>query len=629
MITKLSEFFGEEFEEGSWHDCFDDGIKWLERRKSQPPVTVVIPVYNAFASVYRLLNAITNVHSIDSIILVDDHSFDPEVSELCSKWAQKELNRMYIRNSCNLGFVKSVNIGIKTAPKENDIILLNSDTIPSSQSIQRLKNAACSWSNIATVTPLSNAAGIFSIPNPKEYNNLPADWQVDQFADLLKLVCGAPYEIIPSGSGFCLYINRKALEKLGLLDELLFERGYAEDTDFCRRAANHGFLNIVDMSTFVYHEREGSFRSEKFKLKERNSKILKAIDTKFLSETQAWENKTRLQKLWNVLPNITSCAEIPKKTLIDLIEAKTIIKAGNKSSKPTMGYFENGEKCIALWPYKESLQIDFFGIKKVQLTNKNYSLSDIIEYLQIKWQPDSLSDANCIVSNCNTQSKIKDFNTHFFRQKTNSKTKKLDYLDLGCKKGGSFEFCKKVLGGTTGIGIDLNIDYVCQFKNEVAEAIVGNIIELPIKSKSVKFVNISHVLEHLPDWESVEKVILESCRVANDFVFIKGPYFDADEYLSKYSLKFFWSDATWHKTHIKTSQLSKFLRHNKIKFSIYGKKQIVDSSHHTILPISAPQNQLKYETYRHGKKNFIKFDRDLFQEMICIITLNPITTATH
>src|SRR5690606_15368479 len=68
---------------------------------------------------------------------------------------------------------------------------------------------------------------------------------------------------VPTGSGFCLYLKRSALNEVGLFDEQAFPRGYGEENDWCQRAEAQGWQHIIDGSVFVYHTRSASFGSEK------------------------------------------------------------------------------------------------------------------------------------------------------------------------------------------------------------------------------------------------------------------------------------------------------------------------------------------------------------------------------
>jgi glycosyltransferase involved in cell wall biosynthesis len=63
----------------------------------------------------------------------------------------------------------------------------------------------------------------------------------------------------PTGVGFCLYLKRAALQDVGLFDEKVFGIGYGEENDWCQRAIQSGWKNIITADTFVYHIGRSSF----------------------------------------------------------------------------------------------------------------------------------------------------------------------------------------------------------------------------------------------------------------------------------------------------------------------------------------------------------------------------------
>ncbi len=119
-----------------------------------------------------------------------------------------------------------------------------------------------------------------------------------------------------------------------------------------------------------------------------------------------------------------------------------------------------------------------------------------------------------------------------------------DFLDFGASKGGAIDFAIQRLGGTKGLGIDRDPNKVQGMIERGYDCLLGDITRLPLPPDSVRFVTMSHILEHLPDLTVVKEAILCASRIASDFLFIQGPYFDADEYLKNNGLKYYWSD--WH-----------------------------------------------------------------------------------
>ena len=60
---------------------------------------------------------------------------------------------------------------------------------------------------------------------------------------------------------------------------------------------------------------------------------------------------------------------------------------------------------------------------------------------------------------------------------------------------------------------------------------VGDLAKMEIPEDCVNFVITNHLLEHLPDLDTAKRVVEKAIHAAREFVFIKGPYFDADIYL--------------------------------------------------------------------------------------------------
>jgi len=78
------------------------------------------------------------------------------------------------------------------------------------------------------------------------------DWGVDhkrEYARLDRLV------------GFCLAIKREVVEKIGVLDEA-FGLGTYEDDDYCLRAREAGYVNMVARDCFIHHFGSRTFAGE-------------------------------------------------------------------------------------------------------------------------------------------------------------------------------------------------------------------------------------------------------------------------------------------------------------------------------------------------------------------------------
>lgn len=119
----------------------------------------------------------------------------------------------------------------------------------------------------------------------------------------------------------------------------------------------------------------------------------------------------------------------------------------------------------------------------------------------------------------------------------------LQLLDLGCSKGGSLDHYQKYLSvpKDKSLGIDLSEKKVEECKVNGQPAILANIIDIP-NDASVDLITMHHVLEHIPDFNDVKKIINKAINIANQAVIIRQPFFDSDPELFRKKVKFYWSD---------------------------------------------------------------------------------------
>tara|TARA_Y100000588_G_scaffold248390_1_gene262852 strand:+ start:4670 stop:8122 length:3453 start_codon:yes stop_codon:yes gene_type:complete len=242
-------------------------IPSLSKDVSSIKVTIVIPVYNAIEEVKNCLDSLirnTNIgHNIEVLVL-NDCSPDKMVKPELNKY--KDVLGIRVKhNFRNLGYTKNVNKGVKLA-KGRDVVLLNSDTMVTPNWIRNLMSAAYQDDKVGTVTAVSNNSGAFSVPKSGT-NDIPVNISVDSLSRIVSHTNGG-YVDVPTGNGFCLYIKRELLDSIGGFDEEKFPMGYGEENEFCMRAVESGWSNIVDTKTYIYHKRSASFKESKYKLME-------------------------------------------------------------------------------------------------------------------------------------------------------------------------------------------------------------------------------------------------------------------------------------------------------------------------------------------------------------------------
>ncbi len=237
-------------------------------------IDIIIPIYNAYEDLVKCIASIFRHTDLKNhrLILIDDKSSDSRIKEYMHNI--KGGNILAHFSEVNGGFSASVNIGMKYS-NENDVILLNSDTIVTSGWIDKIKNCAYLEESIGTVTPLSNSATIASYPIFGQDNLLPYNVSIDELADIVERCSLKQYPQITVAVGFCMYIKRNLLNEIGFFDAKTFEKGYGEENDFCCRAELMGYKHILCDDTFIYHKSTASFNTEQKKtLAEKHTKIL-------------------------------------------------------------------------------------------------------------------------------------------------------------------------------------------------------------------------------------------------------------------------------------------------------------------------------------------------------------------
>ena len=237
-------------------------------------IDIIVPIYNAYDDLVKCVESVKKWTDLSQnvLILIDDCSSDERIRLYLD--SQKGKNIRIIYNSQNQGFSGNINLGMQQTV-DHDVILLNSDTIVTKGWLEKIAKCAYSDDAIATVTPLSNNATLCSVPNFCEENKIPEGYTIDSYGEFIEKISLEKYPRIPVAHGFCMYIKREVIKKIGMFDAQTFGRGYGEENDFCHRAEQVGYYHVMCDNTFVYHSGTSSFLSEeKRRYIEEHDKIL-------------------------------------------------------------------------------------------------------------------------------------------------------------------------------------------------------------------------------------------------------------------------------------------------------------------------------------------------------------------
>nr|WP_279308203.1 glycosyltransferase [Niveispirillum sp. BGYR6] len=225
----------------------------------EPVVDVIVPVYGDLEATRlcfeRLLTCDPGLPM--RVIAIDDCGPEPAIAQLLDRLAAGG-HIMLRRNPANLGFVRSVNIGMAMSAGARDVVLLNADTAVAPGWLRRLHDAAARAADVGTVTPWSNDATICSYPRANAATPL-ADVDVLGVNALAGAVLDGLAIDIPTAVGFCMYIRRDCLAQTGWFDADTFGTGYGEENDFCLRASRLGWRHQMALDVFVGHLGGGSF----------------------------------------------------------------------------------------------------------------------------------------------------------------------------------------------------------------------------------------------------------------------------------------------------------------------------------------------------------------------------------
>jgi len=232
------------------------------------PVAIVVPVYRELALVRACLDSVRASLPLNrtraSIVVVDDASPEPAVS----RWLDTQAAAGHItllRNTCNLGFIETVNRGMRALPG-HDVLLLNADTQVHGDWIDRLATALYAAPDVASVTPWTNNGEISSFPLMGRAAPAPDTRELallDAAAAQARAAPGGADIELPSCCGFTMLIRRTVLDGVGMLDGTALVRGYGEEVDWCMRARAAGWRHLQATGVFVAHAGTVSFRAEK------------------------------------------------------------------------------------------------------------------------------------------------------------------------------------------------------------------------------------------------------------------------------------------------------------------------------------------------------------------------------
>jgi len=203
--------------------------------------SIVIPNWNGEELLKKNLPAVLKTGA-DEVIVVDDGSTDGS-REYIKQLTSCELRIKTIFNKKNLGFVASVNKGVKAA-KGEIVVLLNNDVVPEEKFLKPLEEDFKDPKVFAV-----------SLGEP-QWSWAKGKWIRGFIEHEPGGKTKAPHISFWASGGSGAF-RKEIWEKLGGMDEL-YHPFYWEDVDLSYRAWKRGYKVIWDPRAVVYHKHEGT-----------------------------------------------------------------------------------------------------------------------------------------------------------------------------------------------------------------------------------------------------------------------------------------------------------------------------------------------------------------------------------
>lgn len=232
----------------------------LAKYKEDNRITVrntsfIILSYNTKEYTAQCIQSIRNTcfDKCYEIVVVDNASTDGSL-----EWLSGQPDIVLVQNERNYGFPAGCNMGVAAASPDNDIFLLNSDTMMMSNSLYMLRMGLYEDDRHGACGAVTN----FAENGQVEYQE--GDQLADYIAFSLKnnIPIRRPYEYKIMLIMFAMLISRKVYDEVGGLDER-FSPGNFEDDDYGIRILKAGYKNVLCHNAYIIHFGNKSFDNSK------------------------------------------------------------------------------------------------------------------------------------------------------------------------------------------------------------------------------------------------------------------------------------------------------------------------------------------------------------------------------
>ena len=245
-------------QERQWPD--DESL--LKTPGAVPDVLLVVVTYNSEDHVRDLLASVpATVGPLSAhVVVVDNGSSDG------TRAAVRATPGTQLIESTNIGYAGALNLGIRASPPTDAIVVLNPDCVLYPDCIHQLV-LALAEDRVAATVPLMLG------PDGHRVNSIRRDPSILRALGLNRTGTALFSEYVVEDSaylrrravdwatGAVMAFRRQVWDELGGWDESYFL--YSEETDFCLRARDHGWVTVFVPDARVMHVGGGSGRNDR------------------------------------------------------------------------------------------------------------------------------------------------------------------------------------------------------------------------------------------------------------------------------------------------------------------------------------------------------------------------------
>jgi glycosyltransferase involved in cell wall biosynthesis/SAM-dependent methyltransferase len=233
----------------------DSDTSLISSERPQQPITVVVRLERGRDSSTCALDSVLAASNITPSKVLIIHESGPNDKDLESLNSIRERGVLIELADVDSGLIAAL-IRANSLFPLSDIVLLDCSMRVTSGWIDKLVSHAYRQSDVGTVTPFSNQAGISGFPSLNGFRSY-REWEsLDMVDEACEQANHGQSVQIPVAVGRCIFIRHACLESIGLFEGKAFTERLCTAADFCVQASAQGWRHLLACDTFVFNEED-------------------------------------------------------------------------------------------------------------------------------------------------------------------------------------------------------------------------------------------------------------------------------------------------------------------------------------------------------------------------------------